>query len=266
MSMWQRRLATLTAFLVLMCTAINAAATSEEDVATTIHSLDSQFWNAYNACDTEAQRLFFTDDVEFYHDKGGPTFGADALIETIRNNLCSGSTRVRREAIESTVHVFPLRREGVVYGAIMSGDHRFYGRAPDRPEAVDGVARFTHLWLLKDGRWRIARVLSYDHGPAPYVNTRKAVTVPDAVLDSFVGTYRTGQGPGTVRRQGGTLVLSFEEGDSFVLYPEADTSFFTKERDLTFEFARRATDGVVIMRVRENGAVVDEGVAERWKK
>lgn len=259
----QRRLATGTAFLVLMCMAVDAAAASEEDVATTILSLDRQFWNAYNACDTETQRRYFTDDVEFYHDKGGATVGADALIETIRKNLCSGSTRVRREAIESTVHVFPLRRDGVLYGAIMSGDHRFYGRAPDRPETLDGVAKFTHLWLLKDGTWRIARVLSYDHGPAPYVNTRKALTVPDAVLDSFAGTYRTGQGPGTVRRQGGTLVVSFEKGGRFILYPETETLFFTKERDLTFEFARRAADGVMIMRVRENGALVDEGAAEK---
>jgi predicted nucleotidyltransferase len=111
----QRRLATGTAFLALMCMAVDAAAASEEDVATTILSIDRQFWNAYNACDTEAERRYFTDDVEFYHDKGGATFGADALIETIRKNLCSGSTRVRREAIESTVHVFPLRRDGVLY-------------------------------------------------------------------------------------------------------------------------------------------------------
>lgn len=175
MDIGQRRLATGTAFLVLMCIAIDARASSqEEDVATTILSLDRQFWNAYNTCDIAAQRQYFTDDVEFYHDKGGPTFGADALIESTRKNLCSGSTRVRREAIERTVQVFPLHRDGVPYGAVMSGDHRFYGRAPDRPETLDGVARFTHLWLLKDGKWRIARVLSYDHGPAP-VDTRKGV-------------------------------------------------------------------------------------------
>jgi hypothetical protein len=106
-------------------------------------------------------------------------------------------------------------------------------------------------------------VLSYDHGPAPYVNTRRGVTIPETVLDSFAGTYRTGQGPGTVRRQGGTLVISFEKGGRFILYPESEALFFTKERDLTFEFARRAADGVMIMRVRENGAVVDEGAAEK---
>jgi len=31
----------------------------------------------------------------------------------------------------------------------------------------DGLAKFFHVWLLKDGTWKMARVISYDHGPAP---------------------------------------------------------------------------------------------------
>jgi hypothetical protein len=80
-------------------------------------------------------------------------------------------------------------------------------------------------------------------------------------MDSYVGRYRTGQGLGTVRRENGTLLFSFDNG-RFTLHPESETVFFTKERDLTFEFARRA-DGTRIVRVRENGAMVDEGVAEQ---
>lgn len=258
-----RHAAVCTAAFAVMCIAMGAAPHAQEDVATTILALDRQFWNAYNACDIEAQRRIFTDDVEFYHDKGGTTFGVDAVIETVRKNLCSGDTRVRREAIESTVRVFPLRRDdGVLYGAVMVGDHRFYGRAPDRRETLDGVAKFTHLWLLKDGTWKMARILSYDHNPATQVAAHKAVTLPDAVLDSLAGTYRTAQGAGTVRRQGETLVLSFASGGEFILYPESDTLFFIKDRDLTFEFVRRGGSATTLMRVREHGAVVDEGAAD----
>ena len=257
----QRSLPTCLVVLVLMSTAADVSARADDDPAATILALDGQFWTAYNACDVDAQRRHFADDVEFYHDKGGATFGVDPLIDTTRKNLCSGSTRTRREAVEGTVHVFPMRRDGVLYGAILSGDHRFYVREGDHPEALTGIAKFTHLWLLNDGTWKMARVLSYDHRPAPFVTTRKAVPVPVSVMDSYAGRYRTGQGLGTIRRENATLVLSFENG-SFTLHPESQTVFFTKERDLTFEFSRRA-DGTRVVRVRENGAVVDEGVAEK---
>jgi ketosteroid isomerase-like protein len=44
--------------------------TEQEKLTAIILHLDSAFWNAYNNCDTSAYKKFFTDDVEFYHDKG----------------------------------------------------------------------------------------------------------------------------------------------------------------------------------------------------
>ena len=250
------------AFLILTCMQADLSARSGDDPSATILDRDNQFWTAYNACDVDAQRRFFTDDVEFYHDKGGATFGVEALMDTTRKNLCSGKMRVRREAVAGTVRVFSMRRDDALYGAIVSGDHRFYVREGDRPETLTGIAKFANLWLLKEGTWKMARVLSYDHAPAADISTRTPITVPDAVLDALAGRYRTGQGVGTVRRENGTLVLSFEKGGRFTLYPESETLFFTKERDLTFEFTQRG-DGPSIMRVRENGTVVDEGAAEK---
>ena len=51
------------------------------------------------------------------------------------------------------------------FGALQMGVHLF--RHPGR-EAVDGVGQgqFIHLWELKDGAWKIVRVISYDHHPA----------------------------------------------------------------------------------------------------
>jgi hypothetical protein len=248
--------------VLLIFLSAGLSARSEDDPAATILPLEAQFWAAYNACDVETQRRLFADDVEFYHDKGGATFGADALTDTIRKNLCSASQSVRREAVEGTIRVFPMHRDGVIYGAIVSGEHRFYVREGAEPETWTGIAKFTTLWLLKEGTWKMARVLSYDHRPPPYVSTRKATSLPDAILDTLSGDYRTGQGLGTVRRENGTLVLSFSTGGQFTLHPESDTLFFTQDRDLTFEFTRRA-DGTRIMRVREKGVVVDEGVADK---
>ena len=128
---------------------------------------DRLFWKAYNACDVKTIGEFFTADVEFYHDKGGPTLGLANLVGSVKTNLCSNPNwRLRREAVEGTVRVFPLKKDNVVYGAILSGEHLFYILESGKPESLDGRARFTHLWLLKDGAWRMARILSYDHGPA----------------------------------------------------------------------------------------------------
>ena len=83
----------------------------------------------------------------------------------IKKNLCSGTGHaMRREALAETVHVFPLEKDHVVYGAVMSGEHVFFIRDTDKPEVLDGQARFTHLWLLRAGTWKMARILSYDHG------------------------------------------------------------------------------------------------------
>jgi len=53
----------------------------------TILQLDSLFWQAYNTCDIDKMSTFFTDHIEFYHDKGGLTSGKTVFIESVRTGL-----------------------------------------------------------------------------------------------------------------------------------------------------------------------------------
>ena len=159
------------ASLVLAAALIVAAHTAAQaqgpaDPAAAVTTRDTAFWQAYNACDTAGMRTFFTEDVEFYHDVGGPTLSLAALGKTLDTNLCGGASRIRREPVADTIRVSLLRESGNVYGAVMTGEHLFYVREPGKAEFLDGRARFAHLWLLKDGVWKMARILSYDHGPA----------------------------------------------------------------------------------------------------
>jgi hypothetical protein len=154
----------VTAFVAVLALAGGQPAGS--DPAAAARARDDAFWRAYNACDTAAFRGFFTADVEFYHDRGGPTIGLDALDAALAKNLCGGTSRLRREAVAETIRWSILRNGDVVYGAIVSGEHLFHVRPPDRPEFLDGRARFVSLWLLKGGTWKMARLLTYDHGPA----------------------------------------------------------------------------------------------------
>lgn len=134
-----------------------------QELSKTILSLDSTFWQAYNNCDVETMEKFFTNDLEFYHDKGGLTEGASALFGNVRKGLCGNENfRLRRVAIPGTMKVYPLEN----YGAILSGEHLFYINETGKEERLDGIARFTHVWKYADGKWKMHRVLSYDHGPA----------------------------------------------------------------------------------------------------
>jgi len=127
-----------------------------------ILALDAEAFDAYNTCNLEKSRTFFIEDLEFYHDKGGFSKGVDKLMEAMRNNICNNPDRkVLRKPIEGTLNVYPL--EG--YGAILVGEHAFYA-VENGIEHKTGTAKFTHVWLLDDGTWKMARVLSYDHRPA----------------------------------------------------------------------------------------------------
>jgi ketosteroid isomerase-like protein len=126
----------------------------------TLASLDSALFEAFNSCDLETFASFFTDDLEFYHDKGGLTRGRQALVDSIKNNICG---KTRRDLMTGTLEVHPM--DG--YGALQIGSHRFCDVKLKQCDGKSGgVGKFMHLWQNKDGAWKITRVISYDHAAA----------------------------------------------------------------------------------------------------
>jgi hypothetical protein len=248
--------------LFLLC----LPALAQDDTAkvdATIRQQDAVFWDAYNRCDVEKMSEFFWPDFEFYHDKGGLTVGLDAFVAALKTGLCGKPNYLlRREAIADTVKVYPLRKNGVTYGAVISGDHYFYINDNGKPEYRDGVAKFFHVWLVKHGTWKMARVISYDHRDAPTENARKEVSVPPELLDQYVGKYQAPKtGALTVSRADTLLTLMVGNNAKFVLHPASENLFFITERDLTFEFVKAGAKVSKIV-VRENGAVMEEAERE----
>src|SRR5688572_23608052 len=169
-----------------ICLSIDSQAQADsKNLSHTILYEDSLFWMAYNQCDTEGMAKYFTDDVEFYHDKGGITSGLQNQVAVIKKNFCGNENfRLRREAVKGTIDIFPMNSGGVVYGAIISGEHVFY-ITEIGGERLDGHARFMNLWILKEGAWKMSRILSYNHGPAPYKNQRKTVKLETSLLKQY---------------------------------------------------------------------------------
>jgi hypothetical protein len=231
----------------------NGQPTDPQEIMNSIYHHDSLFWEAYNACDVEKMAGLFTDDLEFYHDKGGPTFTLAKFKESLKTGLCGKADwRLRREAIAGTVKVFPLNN----YGGLISGEHVFYIN-DGKKEVLDGYGKFTQLWKFENNQWKMSRVLSYDHGPAPYINKRKEVTVPIPSIKEYVGSYTSSKtGNTTVTLQVNHLNITFNNSQ-LIIYPESPNRFFVKERDLQFEFIKDKDKEMKII-VYEKGQIVDE--------
>jgi hypothetical protein len=130
----------------------------------TLKTQDSLLFEVgFNTCDISQFENLVSDDFEFYHDKSGITATKADFIASIRDGLCKMDYKARRELVENSLEVYPLENNGVLYGAIQTGSHRFYEVKDVKPDQLTSVAKFTHVWLLEDGRWKLSRGLSYDH-------------------------------------------------------------------------------------------------------
>jgi len=147
---------------------------NQADLDKAITELDRQLFEAYNHCDLKKFDSLLADDVEFYHDQGGLMQGRQAFLDAIRHNTCGVMIR---ELVPGTLQVYPVKD----YGAIEMGVHRFHhpGHEKEFPSAKQlgmtrfldsgaaewpvGEAKFLHIWQLKDGSWKLTRVVSYGH-------------------------------------------------------------------------------------------------------
>lgn len=241
-----------------------ATATSQEDqnseLFLTLKANDSiLFGSGFNQCDMNAFEQFLAEDLEFYHDKGGILKSKKAFIENFKNGICgSPDYSSRRELVPGSLEVFPLAANGKIYGAIQKGVHRFYEQAKGKPEQAGSIAKFSHLWLLEEGQWKLARAFSYDHqmpvsGPKP-----PSVTLSDATLKLYEGSYQAPlTGKVDIKVTQGYLLVTAGK-DSFPIYPKSENIFFHKQAPLTFEFKVDSSSEVSSMIVRENGKQVEE--------
>jgi hypothetical protein len=116
---------------------------------------DSLLFNAFNTRDIELFKTMFTEDLEFYHDKGGLT-GYKHTIDFLKTTA-QGNNQLKRELVKGSLEVYPIPG----YGAMEIGMHRFCHL--DNGKQSCGTFKFVHIWQKKDNQWKITRVISYDH-------------------------------------------------------------------------------------------------------
>ena len=111
------------------------------------------FEAAFVNCDQAKFSSLFTDDPEFYHDRDGASYGE--AVKQLRS--CPRDNGVKRTLVAGSLEVYPIKD----FGAVQTGRHMFT-RVGD-PGAE--IAKFVHLWHYSEGKWRLARVISFDHRP-----------------------------------------------------------------------------------------------------
>ena len=117
---------------------------------------------SYNQLNTAPLEELINEDFEFYHDQGGFMDTKQGLIESIKG-FANLPYTPKRVLMENSLEVFPLYKNGELYGAIQRGDHAFYGIEEGKPEYLTSSAKFTHVWILVEGEWKLKRILSYNH-------------------------------------------------------------------------------------------------------
>ncbi len=158
-----RRALVLIGSLALL-SAAQAQPSQVAELYTKIADLDRRlFEQGFNDHDIAPFQDLISEHFEFYHDTAGITPSKAAFLSDLQNGLFKLSYRARRELLPGTLQVLPLEKNGVVYGAVETGEHRFFAKESGKPEYFTSQARFTQLWLLEDGAWKLSRVISYDH-------------------------------------------------------------------------------------------------------
>lgn len=161
----------------------------------TIMSRDSLLFNVgFNTCDISQFENLLSDNFEFYHDKDSISDKA-LFLKNFRKGLCGsvGTYQSRRYLVPNSTEVYPLYKKGVLYGALQNGIHQFYEKSVGKNESLTNAkehfgstARFTHVWLLENGVWKLKRSFSYDHQSENTAGTKASIFDNDPEIEKWL--------------------------------------------------------------------------------
>ena len=119
-----------------------------------ILKLDSAFFAAYNTCSMNLTTYsdFYSDSVEFFHDKGGLSTSKNEIVESTKKNICG---KVTRELVKESVEVYSIKG----YGAVEIGLHRFHNNT-EKEGTPSKVSKFIIMWKRTGDNWKITKVVS----------------------------------------------------------------------------------------------------------
>jgi len=120
-----------------------------------IEHADSTMFDAFNRQDMVTFKAMFTKDLEWFQDNGGLIFYR-TVFQNFETNF-RNENKLSRKLVKGSMEVHPIKG----YGAIQIGSHQFSHIENGKEEI--GTFKFLMIWQNISGKWKISRVISYDH-------------------------------------------------------------------------------------------------------
>ncbi len=161
----------------------------------TIMAKDSLLFEVgFNTCDMSQFEALLSETFEFYHDVDGISDKAK-FLKDLRNGLCGNPAgyQARRALLSGSTELFALHHkahQGEIYGAIQTGVHQFFEKQSGKPEQFGSSARFTHVWLLEKGEWKLSRSFSYEHINQQLETTAGSLLANDTEIERWLHEHQ----------------------------------------------------------------------------
>lgn len=153
-----------TLFFLFLTGILSAQVAEDSELFKTLFTQDSLLFNVgFNQCNVPQFDSLTAKDFTMYHDQSGIIPDRETFLAGTENGLCKLDYQPIRKLVQGTLVVYPLHNNGVLYGALQKGIHQFFAKYPDKEMYLTSTAKFTHIWILEDGKWKIHNALSYDH-------------------------------------------------------------------------------------------------------
>ncbi|MFT3903524.1 MAG: serine hydrolase [Niabella sp.] len=171
-------------FLIISSNKTFAQTQNPSELYQTILAKDSLLFDVgFNQCNINLSENLLSENLKFYHDKDGISNKAK-FISDLKKGICSNAEnrQVKRFLIKEKTEIFPLYKNGMLYGAVQNGEHTF----SEKRESRAGIAKFSNVWELENGEWKLTESFSFDHQPLSEQQKTANIFDDDSAIENWL--------------------------------------------------------------------------------
>jgi CubicO group peptidase (beta-lactamase class C family) len=178
---------TISILILFLTLSAYSQVNNSDDLYKTIHENDSLLFDiGFNTCNIQILQDLIGQEFSFYHDQSGITNSKEAFIESVQNGLCKLPYKAIRVLNKGSSSIYPLKSNDTIYGAVQNGEHSFYALEENNQKYLTSTAKFTHVWIIENGTWKLRSVLSYNHEDIDKINNGNGLFTDNEVTNNWL--------------------------------------------------------------------------------